>query len=59
MPPDYIAVNWTDEMLAVMVEKLVARKRQEAGEPSDQLEESEGAKFQRMGIKYYEVKHGD
>jgi len=27
--PDYIANNWTDELLDLMVEKLVERKKQE------------------------------
>ncbi len=28
-PPDYIVNNWTDELLVLMIEKLVARKQRE------------------------------
>jgi len=30
LPADYILDNWTDELLDLMVEKLVARKQREA-----------------------------
>ena len=30
MSPDYIVNNWTDELLQLMVEKLVERKEREA-----------------------------
>ena len=29
LPPDYIINNWTDELLDLMVEKLVERKERE------------------------------
>lgn len=29
LPPDYIVNNWTDELLDLMVEKLVERKQRE------------------------------
>ncbi len=29
--PDYIVNNWTDELLDLMVEKLVERKQRESG----------------------------
>ena len=53
MPPDYILGNWTDEMLELMIEKLVERKKREAEAisgrqkhkvPDDQL-------FREAGIK--------
>ncbi len=31
MPPDYILDNWTEELFNLMVEKLVERKKKEAG----------------------------
>ncbi len=30
LPPDYIVNNWTDELLDLMVEKLIERKEREA-----------------------------
>lgn len=30
LPPDYIVNNWTDELLALMCEKLSDRKRHES-----------------------------
>ena len=30
LPPDYIVNNWTDELLDLMVQKLVERKEREA-----------------------------
>jgi len=30
LPPGYIIENWTDELLALMCEKLVERKQREA-----------------------------
>jgi len=29
LPPDYIVNNWTDELLNLMVEKLIDRKKKE------------------------------
>jgi len=29
LPPDYIVNNWTDELLDLMIEKLVERKQRE------------------------------
>ena len=36
-PPDYIVNNWTDELLDLMVEKLIERKQREvqAMKPGD------------------------
>ena len=30
VPPDYIVANWTDEIMALMLDKLVERRRREA-----------------------------
>ena len=32
--PDYIAEHWTEELLRLMVDKLVERKKREASPPS-------------------------
>ena len=34
LPPDYIVNNWTDELLDLMVEKLVERKERETHPPT-------------------------
>lgn len=46
LPPDYILDNWTDELLDLMVEKLVGRKEREAQEvkPTSLPGDSGGAK---------------
>lgn len=33
--PDYIVNNWTDELLNLMIEKLVERKERETKKPPD------------------------
>ena len=54
LPPDYILGNWTDEMLELMVEKLVERKKREteaiSGRPSGRVV-SDDQFFREAGIK--------
>lgn len=67
LPPDYIADNWTDEMLQLMLGKLVERKerlnealsRVSQGldtEGSDRVV-SDAALFNMLGLKV--ERHGD
>lgn len=42
--PDYIINNWTDELLNLMVEKLVERKKQEVPEDNSVSIESLAAR---------------
>jgi len=46
VPPDYIANHWTDELLDLMVEKLIARKgryadRQATSPPATRVTDKE------------------
>jgi hypothetical protein len=57
LPPDYILNNWTDEMLTLMIEKLVERKQREAAaiegrSPGNLV--SDDQFFKEVGIR---VKH--
>ena len=63
LPPDHIVVNWTDELLNLMIEKMVERKNKEVAQiedargGSDKPEQvSDAELLRRMKI---EVKHGD
>lgn len=53
MPPDYIVNNWTNELLDVMVEKLIERKSM-----GKKPVMSEELFFKQAGIKVVK-KHGD
>ena len=61
LPPDYIVANWTDEMLELMIGKLVQRKKREAdvisGKSSGRVV-SDDQLFSEIGVKP-KVKHGD
>ena len=39
--PDYIVNHWSEELLTLMVEKLVERKRIEHGKPSQRVSDTE------------------
>jgi len=65
--PDYIVNNWTDELLNLMVEKLVERRKREIGaveskvgrlKPTD-TKVSDETLFAQLGKKIKVVKHGD
>ena len=62
--PDYIVNNWTDELLNLMVEKMVERKKQalEARgsplKPTDSVV-SDKTLFAQLGKKIKVVKSGD
>ena len=68
-PPDHIVNNWTDELLNLMIEKLVERKRREseavrgtssasATQSGDRVV-SDTALFAQLGNKLKVVKHVD
>ncbi len=53
--PEYIINNWTDEKLALMIEKLAERKKGELGKDNTVSAETLAAQSHGM----IEVKHGD
>lgn len=58
LAPDYILNNWTDEMLTLMVEKMVERKQREAAAIEGRSPEnvvSDDQFFREAGIKV--IKH--
>lgn len=69
IPPDYIANNWTDELLSLMIEKMTKRKQGELdaieGKPGvgsvkpgvEQVSDTE--LFGRMGKNVKVKKHGN
>ncbi len=64
MPPDYIVANWTDEMLVLMIEKLVERKqrindaiRGNTSSHAGDTVVSDTILFQQLGSKLKVVKH--
>jgi len=63
MPPDHIVSNWTDELLNLMIEKLVERKQREIDSikgvkcESDSVSPEMLASVSHGTIKV--VKHGD
>jgi hypothetical protein len=53
--PDYIVSHWTHELLNLMIEKLVIRKKREAGAlPREDNSMSDSILFAQMG-KHIEV----
>ena len=63
--PDYVVANWTEELLELMLDKLIERKKREVAairghsvdqEPTGDNVISDQAFFNAAGIK---VKHGD
>ncbi len=63
--PDYIVNNWTDELLNLMIEKLIERRKRELGngrqnalKTTDSVVSDE-ALFAQLGKKIKVVKHGD
>ena len=56
MTPDYIVAHWTEELLELMTEKLVERKKRETRimkgeEPGGDAKVSDSELFARMGVK--------
>jgi hypothetical protein len=62
--PDYLTTHWTEELLRLMVEKLVARKSVkpppvtgQASKSKDRMVSDEEL-FGMLGSKFHRVKHG-
>lgn len=58
-PPDYIVANWTDELLSLMIEKLVERKERQSGAPPRDKVGSEEVLLAKAGNLIKVVKRGD
>jgi hypothetical protein len=68
LPPDYVTEHWTDELLQLMLDKLLERKRRESEaieearsrhSPGKEQEISDSALFALMGDNVEVVKDGD
>jgi len=58
--PDYIVNNWTEELLELMVKKLVERKHRETGALSgDDSLKVDAETLSKVSNGMIEVKHGD
>lgn len=59
LPPNYIVNNWTDELLDLMVGKLVERKKRLVPGDSGGHKVSDSTLFARAGNFIKVIKHGD
>ncbi|MCJ7829309.1 MAG: hypothetical protein MUP81_06185 [Dehalococcoidia bacterium] len=62
LPPDYIMSHWTEELLVLMIDKLIERKKKETvalqGRSSERVVSDEQF-FREAGIKVKKVNRGN
>ncbi len=60
VPPDYIVNNWTEELLDLMIRKMVKRRLREAsGTKGETTRVSDTELFRKTGVTVKGAKHGD